>query len=154
MSNIGPSPAASSAGSLPILPILPNIGSTTFSSSTSSSTSRCNTYVEELKSTYSLSPADPCPVCQHLVAFHLRDPNHNSSSTSSSSKRNGSKSVLPQWGTDYKVVRLFLDRFEQVLIADLVDKEHWPRLLLKSTPGGNDGYWVRKNIVEANLPWA
>jgi hypothetical protein len=35
-----------------------------------------------------------------------------------------------------------------------VDESHWPRLLLKSTPNNNDGYWVKKYIVDANKVWS
>lgn len=114
---------------------------------------RCNIFIDDLISTYSLQPDKPCPVCNHRIGFHDQRP--ASSSVSSPKKGNdGSKSVLPQWGVDYKVVKLFLERFERVLTGDLVDKSHWPRLLLKATPNSHDGYWVNKYIVEAEKDWS
>lgn len=126
------------------------------SSGDSSSTSlaeRCHTSMELLMSSYDIKPADPCPVCGHKVGFHLS--RAGTSQSGPTVKHNdGSKSTLPQWGTDYKVVKLFIEKFERVLISDLVSEDHWPRLLLKATPNANDGYFVMKHIVDAGLKWS
>lgn len=121
------------------------------SSLSSSASTRCNIYIEELISTFSLTIDQQCLVCKHLVAYHAR--NSHGSATPISRSNDGSKSVLPQWGTDHKVVKTFLERFERVLTGDLVNESHWPRLLLKATPNSNDGYWVMKHIVDAKKNW-
>ena len=130
--------------------------SSSSSSSSQPSSTICNTYLEDIISEYKLRPAEQCPVCSHKVGFHTRQAIVAASSFSSIKKGNdGSKSVLPQWGTaEWKVVKPFIERFERVLIGDLVDESHWPRLLLKSTPNNNDGYWVKKYIVDTNKTWS
>ena len=123
-------------------------------SSLPSSSLRCNTYMEDIISTYSLKPHEPCPVCLQRVGFHSNRPHSNLPTTVITKGNDGSKSVLPQWGVgEYKTVKPFIERFERVLTGDLVSKSHWPRLLLKATPNNHDGYWVNKYIVEDNKPW-
>ena len=111
----------------------------------------CNLYMEELMSTHNLTINQSCTFCHHGVVFHARGT--QGSITPISRSNDGSKSVLPQWGTDYKVVKSFLERFERVLTGDLVNECHWPRLLLKATPNSNDGYYVMKQIVDPKKNW-
>lgn len=102
-----------------------------------------------------LRPTDICSTCGVKVGFHLRKPSSPIiSAHSSSSYRDGSRSVLPKWKVDFKTVRPFLDRVSQVLTGDMVDEAHWPRLLLKALDNSDDGHWVMKYIVEPKVNWA
>jgi hypothetical protein len=86
------------------------------SSSSQPSPSICNLYLEDITSQYKLRPDEQCLVCSHKVGFHIRQATITASSSPSSKKGNdGSKSVLPQWGTtEWKVVKPFIERFERV----------------------------------------
>ena len=110
--------------------------------------------MEELKAD-GLPISGLCPECNVKVAFHSRQPASPPSPQSkpSSSHRDGSKSVLPKWKADGTTVRSFLERVERTLIADLVDKSHWPRLLLKTVDSNDEGRWIHNNIVSAGVDW-
>ena len=81
----------------------------------------CNMYMEILMKEHNLTPANLCPYCSSMIAFH-----HHSPISINNSKKDGSKSAIPKW-SDYKNVKPFLDRMERVLEADLIDQSHWPR---------------------------
>ncbi|HVW99439.1 MAG TPA: reverse transcriptase domain-containing protein [Candidatus Babeliaceae bacterium] len=105
-------------------------------------------------SMYNLKPHEVCPVCTCKIGFHSNRGQTNQATAVVTKGNDGSKSVLPQWGTgEYKTVKPFIEKFERVLTGDLVNKSHWPRLLLKATPNNHDGYWVNKYIVEENKSW-
>jgi hypothetical protein len=101
--------------------------------------------------------AEKCIICSNLIGYHAWNHISNDSekktntSSSSTSRRDGSKSVLPEWYPGI-IVHKFIRRYEQVLLADLVDDHHWPRLLLKAVKNAEDAQWVRDNIVFVDPP--
>jgi hypothetical protein len=118
----------------------------------------CPTHRDELESNLNLSIIDLCPVCNVKVGYHLYRSTTPVTTTPvqpqpSSSRRDGSKSVLPKWKADGTAVRPFLERMERILTADMVDKTHWPRLLLKVVDGNDDGRWVMTHIVDPKVDW-
>lgn len=111
-----------------------------------------------LQKNKTLGPGDPCPYCKdHLIAYHIYVPSlsaadNNTSQSSGDKGKDGSKSILPSWHRG-KVVHTFLNRYEQVLVADQVDRKHWPRLLLKAVNDVHEASWIQRNIVEVELDW-
>jgi hypothetical protein len=136
----------------------PNSLSLTSTTVAASHPTVCNMFIEELLQDHKSS--DPCPGCKQLVCFHNRTPinsvstslkSTSSSSSSSTSSYINSKTVsyLPKWKTDFKQVKPFLQRFEQILIADNVHESNWPRLLLHSVENVSEANWIKTNIVDA-----
>lgn len=133
--------------------------STSSTNSSNVSNTLCEVYQELLMKKH-LSITDQCPVCQCLVGRHKHSPISSATNSNDGSddisegklhKRDGTKSDIPKW-KDYKHVKPFLDRMERVLEADLVDENHWPRLLMKATEGF-DSSWIKKHIVDTKLKW-
>ena len=153
----GTSPSAlSSEGS-------PSLSSGALASPSASSavaSAPCNLYIEELKGDVGLLA--PCPACNIAVARHARIPvaaqpsdgrAASGSSTASNKYSDGVKTAVPQWGVDFKVVRSFLDRYEQVLEADNVDPSRYVPMLLKTVSDVNDSTWIKRNIIDKKLSW-
>jgi hypothetical protein len=116
----------------------------------------CNWYIEDLVAMEDIKITDPCPTCEHKIGYHQRRPATPAviSGPTSSSSKDGSRSILPKWKTDYKMVRPFLDRMEQVLTGDSVDRSYWPRLLLRALDNSDDARWVMNHIVEPKVTWS
>ena len=91
----------------------------------------CNTYIERLESSYQLEPADPCPVCEHLVGRHRHAPTTagypSSASPSASDFANKLSKVakdLPKWSST-SVCRTFLDKIGLIMPSSGIDKAEW-----------------------------
>src|SRR6185437_5644051 len=65
----------------------------------------------------------------------------------------GVRSSLPKWRIDFKFVKPFFERCQQVFIADNVDPTYWVRLLLRAVEDVNESAWVKSNLVDKNLTW-
>ena len=131
----------------------------------------CSMYYELLMSTrFNLDELSQCPACKVQVAFHHHQPpsqaavadvsaNVSSAKYESDSSAyalhftSGVRSILPKWRIDYKYVKPFLDRCEQVLTADNVDPKVWVRLLLRAVEDVGESSWVQSNIVDKKLSW-
>jgi RNase H-like domain found in reverse transcriptase/Integrase core domain/Integrase zinc binding domain/Reverse transcriptase (RNA-dependent DNA polymerase)/Chromo (CHRromatin Organisation MOdifier) domain len=120
----------------------------------------CNTYIERLESSYQLEPADPCPVCEHLVGRHRPAPTTagypSSASPSASDFANKLSKVakdLPKWSST-SVCRTFLDKIGLIMPSSGIDKAEWnkalPHLLIEHVAAAK---WVQANIVDKNLGW-
>ena len=77
---------------------------------------------------HNLDELDPCPLCKVAIGYHTSTP--STTSTTGTGGKDGSKSTLPTWKKDYHQVKPLLDRVEQILTADAVDKKYWPRCLV------------------------
>jgi transposase InsO family protein len=127
-----------------------------------SSVTVCSIYFETLlEPRFSLNEFSQCAACKQLVAFHHHQPsvvgiasNVNVKNESAhNSFTSGIRSNLPKWRVDYKSVKPFLDRCQQVFIADNVDPKCWVRLLLRAVEDVSESSWVKVNIVDKDLSW-
>ena len=137
------------------------------SSTSSSGSLTCSIYFETLlEARFKLDEVGQCPACKQMVAYHHHKPyNNNNPSVSissnannnnsytSSSYTNGIRSKLPKWRVDFKSVKPFLDRCQQVFTADNVDPQFWVRLLLRAVEDVSESAWVKVNIVDKGLTW-
>ena len=112
----------------------------------------CRMTQEKLTSKYNLEELDPCPLCKVAIGYHTLSPS-TTTSTTGTGGRDGAKSTLPVWKKDHHQVKPLLDRVEQILTADAVDKKYWPRCLVKVVTNVSDGAWVVKHIVDAKVEW-
>jgi hypothetical protein len=111
---------------------------------------------EKIVTKFKLSELDPCPLCQVAIGYHVSTPTDIISSVSGIGEKagkDGSKSTLPIWKKDHHQVKPLLDRVEQILTADSVDKKYWTRCLVKIVSSPTDGNWILRNIVEAKVTW-
>ena len=127
----------------------------------------CNESSDDLKAEYQLKSADKCPACGFKLAFHQRKiivqperlPSSNVSSNAQvayhypnqnhySVPTNTVISNLPKWKVDYKNVKPFLQRYEQVLTAGNIDPSQWKRLLLFAVENVTESSWIKSNIVD------
>ncbi|HVX00524.1 MAG TPA: reverse transcriptase family protein, partial [Candidatus Babeliaceae bacterium] len=117
----------------------------------------CNMTQEKIVIKYHLTELDACPLCQIAIGYHTSNPSdtgiYTSSGSSDKGGKDGSKSILPVWKKDYKQVKPLLDRIEQILIADGVDKKYWPRCLVKVVVNPSDGNWILRNILDTKVTW-
>ena len=121
----------------------------------------CPTDQATLRSDYpELKAADECPVCFIPVGRHPRGllssfsaSSAPSSHPSHSALQMGKHTTLPKWKEDYHHAKPFLDRIEQLLVADSVDRSFWPRLLMKAVPNVTESSWINTNIIDAKLEW-
>ena len=134
----------------------------------------CSIYYEILLNKYNLGEFDMCKACSIQVAFHHHDPtlllnstkyssqnlshslsqnSFNTNNNHNSSYTTGVRSTLPKWKVDYKSVKPFLDRCQQVFIADNVNPQYWVRLLLRAVEDVDESSWIKVNIVDKNLTW-
>jgi hypothetical protein len=136
--------------------------------STNTSSQVCSVYYETLINKFNLDEFDLCKACNIQVAFHHHDPallistkhspqnlnlNLSPNSYYNSSYTSGVRTILPKWKVDYKSVKPFLDRCQQVFIADNVDPQYWARLLLRAVEDVDESSWIKLNIVDKNLTW-
>jgi hypothetical protein len=97
----------------------------------------CRMTQEKLTSKYNLEELDPCPLCKVAIGYHTLSPS-TTTSTTGTGGRDGAKSTLPVWKKDHHQVKPLLDRVEQILTADAVDKKYWPRCLVKVVTNGSE----------------
>ena len=122
----------------------------------------CSIYLDELCSTHNLAPSDGCVFCGNSVFIHARQP----VSRGSGSGRRGLAAAndplvnrdviksLPKWKVDFKVVRPFLQRYEQVLTAGNIPEAEWPKLLLLAVPDVNESKFIQESIITPGVNWS
>jgi len=122
---------------------------------------RCSQYLEDLLNEQkvtgtSITVKTPCDLCNYAIGFHSRKPNDSvissfslpsSYSKSASSSSSSAVKNLPKWKTDYKHVKPFLQRFEQILTAENVDETQWSRYLLYSVENVSEAEWIKTNLI-------
>ena len=121
---------------------------------------RCSQYLEDLlceqkQATTAVTVKTPCDLCNHAIGFHTRKPSESVNSSTLSLPVSYSRSAssssavknLPKWKIDYKHVKPFLQRFEQILTAENVDESQWSRYLLYSVENVSEAEWVKSNLI-------
>jgi hypothetical protein len=121
---------------------------------------KCSIFFEDITSDPYPDESVLCKICRQHPALHIRKPitlslgNAAASSDNRRHTRDGSRTVLPKWGTgEYKLAKVFLDRMEFVLRGDSVDREFWTSLLLKTMEVNADARFVLDEIVNPKLSW-
>ena len=133
----------------------------------------CKTYQEELKAADSnLTFSSACPVCDVAVGHHNRRP-AAASAASAPFDMSALKEILaativllvvlgghsrsvdvPKWSlSEWKHTRPFLDRCEQVFLADNIPQSRWPVLLLKAVTDVAESAWIKTNVVDTSSTW-
>ena len=131
---------------------------------TKDATPICSFFVEDLIAE-GLKSSSTCGSCGQATGKHARKPTVpvlapllNSATNSESHSSSGWKltnvvGLLPKWKVDFKAVRPFLQRFEQVLTAAKCPEKDFARHLLLSVSDVSEGNWIQRNIITPNLAW-
>ena len=119
----------------------------------------CSFFLDELLED-GAGKGDACEYCHILVARHPRRPQAASSSAAANPPRAGPLSStmgrlvsqLPKWNR-HTVCRTFLQRISQVLTANDVAPQQWPKVLVLLVEDVSSAEWIHTHIITPGLDW-